>query len=479
MMANNSSHPGLMPNNRYGNEAKTDYDDTMNSEAFEQRLPNDSPVSSSNEDENDVFGPERDHDIKYKTLSWPFVAVLMITEIVSNGTLSLPSSLAAVGIVPGVIIIAFLGTFATYTAWALIQFKLRHPEVHNMGDAGMILFGPIGREVLSFGTIVFAVFATGSQVLAGQLALTVLSDGRLCTVAFAGVFAVGITLASFPRTLDSLSWLSTAATASIIVAAIVGLAGAGAVPSSSGGPANVQIAVASDFSTAFIAITNPVFAYAGHFMFFILISEMRKPGDAMKAAWALQVTATVLYIVFAAVTYVYLGPDVQSPSFLSLASPWNKIAFGLALPNFFIAGSLYSHTAAKLVFIRFFRRSRHVHSHTILGWSVWTFLILLANAVAFVFAVGIPVFNYLVGITAALFAAWYTYGLAGAFWLHDAYHFKGGFRAWLRRPLMFSLNVFTILAGAFICVGGLYATIVALRGAAAAGELPAAFQCSA
>ena len=57
-----------------------------------------------------------------------FVAALMITEIVSNGTLTLPSSLAAVGVVPGVAIIVFLGAFATYTAWALIRFKLRHPE---------------------------------------------------------------------------------------------------------------------------------------------------------------------------------------------------------------------------------------------------------------------------------------------------------------------------------------------------------------
>lgn len=77
---------------------------------------------------NDVFGSEEGHDIQYKTLHWPMVAVLMITEIVSNGMLSLPSSLAAVGIVPGIVVIMFLGCFATYTAWALIQFKLRHPQ---------------------------------------------------------------------------------------------------------------------------------------------------------------------------------------------------------------------------------------------------------------------------------------------------------------------------------------------------------------
>lgn len=43
------------------------------------------------------------------------------------------------------------------------------------------------------------------------------------------------------------------------------------------------------------------FAYAGHFMFFILISEMKRPQDAKKAAWTLQGFATVFYAVFAVV----------------------------------------------------------------------------------------------------------------------------------------------------------------------------------
>jgi hypothetical protein len=46
----------------------------------------------------DVFGDEKDHQIKYKTLSWQLVAVLMIAEIVSNGMLSLPSSGGVVGV---------------------------------------------------------------------------------------------------------------------------------------------------------------------------------------------------------------------------------------------------------------------------------------------------------------------------------------------------------------------------------------------
>lgn len=127
---------------------------------------------------------------------------------------------------------------------------------------------------------------------------------------------------------------------------------------------------------------------------------MRRPQDAMKAAYTLQATATSYYVIFAAVTYVYIGSTVASPSFSSLQPVWQKAAYGIALPNFLIAGSLYAHTASKLVFVRIFRRSKHLHSHTVLGWSAWVLLILLMNSAAFVLAVGVPIFNYLIGMAA-------------------------------------------------------------------------------
>lgn len=40
-------------------------------------------------------------------------------------------------------------------------------------------------------------------------------------------------------------------------------------------------------------------------------------------------------------------------------------------------------------------------------------LIVVINGAAFVLAVGVPIFNSLLGITSSLFAAWFTYGIAG------------------------------------------------------------------
>jgi hypothetical protein len=203
---------------------------------------------------------------------------------------------------------------------------------------------------------------------------------------------------------------------------------------------------------------------------------MHTPRDAYKSAYFLQGFATTctptptsilsvyslgaVYVVFAVVCYCYIGNTVASPVLFSLNEVWSKASFGIGLANFLVAAGLYSHTAAKLLFIRFFRGSKHLHEHTVFGWTCWVALVLLANVIACIFSIAVPVFSYIIGITAALFASWYTYGIAGFFWLHDTYHQGGGTRqAWYRQPIRFAIAIFTVLAGAFICVAGIYVSI--------------------
>lgn len=428
---------------------------------------------------DEIYGNEAEHDFQFRTLSWPMVAGLMISEIVSNGMLSLPASLAVVGIVPGVILIVFLGVFALFTAWLLIKFKEAHKEVHSMGDAGMILFGPIGREIFMFGTIAFAIAATSGQLLAGQLALTELSDDAICRVLFVLVFTAASFLIALPRTLGSVRWLAVVSCISITAAGIVGMIGAGLNPVAG----RVVVAtVSSDFYTAFLSITSPVFSYAGHFLFFVLISEMKDQRDAMKAAWTLQVFATVFYTVFAVVMYVYIGDTVASPAFGSLPPLWSKLSYGLALPNFLICGAVYIHVGVKIIFTRMFRRSRHLHSKTVVSYAVWVSLIFLASAVAFVLAVAVPIFSYLIGVIGSLFASWYTYGIAGMFWLHDTYfgYYSGnlsGLQALKRKWFQTGLNIATILSGAFFCVAGTYVSIKLIADAYSSGSVGAPFSC--
>ncbi|KAJ7048016.1 transmembrane amino acid transporter protein-domain-containing protein, partial [Mycena amicta] len=348
------------------------------------------------------------------------------------------------------------------------------PHWRCRGDAGYVLGGPIPREILSAGTIIFAIAGTGSELLSGQQALSTLSNNGLCSIYLLLIFAIATLAVALPRTLDRVGWLGLFSASLITISGIVAMIGAGRNPVPG---RQISVTKQTNFYQAFLAITNPVFAYAGHFMFFILISEMKRPEDAMKAAWVLQGFSTVFYTIFAVVIYVYIGNSVASPALLSLDETWAKVAFGLALPNFLIAGGLYSHTAAKILFVRWFRQTRHLYVHTVLGWAVWIVLCSAAVVVAFIFAVSVPIFSYLIGVSAGLFASWYTYGIAGFFWLHDTYHLKGGWVAVRQRPGQTALALFTIVVGAFICVAGTYVSIRLINDAYREGLVGKPFTC--
>lgn len=61
-----------------------------------------------------------------------------------------------------------------------------------MGDAGQILFGHFGMELFTITTSILSIFATGGQLLAGQIALKSLSDHKLCLMLYTGIFAVAV-----------------------------------------------------------------------------------------------------------------------------------------------------------------------------------------------------------------------------------------------------------------------------------------------
>ena len=92
----------------------------------------------------DPFGDETNAEVKYRTMAWWQAAITMIAETISLGILSLPSVLGTISIVGGLIVLIGLGIIATYTGYVLGRFKMAYPHIHNMADAGEVLFAPIG-----------------------------------------------------------------------------------------------------------------------------------------------------------------------------------------------------------------------------------------------------------------------------------------------------------------------------------------------
>lgn len=70
----------------------------------------------------------------------------MLKIQIGLGVLSLPFVFDSVGMIPGIIMLFVVSAIATYTSYMVGVFKMNHPEVYSIDDAGAIIFGRIGRE---------------------------------------------------------------------------------------------------------------------------------------------------------------------------------------------------------------------------------------------------------------------------------------------------------------------------------------------
>ncbi|KAK4948101.1 hypothetical protein LTR10_013155 [Elasticomyces elasticus] len=407
----------------------------------------------------DPFGEEEEGDVKYRTLEWWQCSMIMIAETISLGILSLPSVLATVGMVPGAIMIVGLGAIATYSGYVIGQFKMAHPWVHNMADAGYVLFKPWGprwasvaREFFGAAQTIFLIFSMASHILTWTICLNTLTDGAPCTIVWGIVGLVVFWICDIPRTLLKVSWLSCVSFLSITTAVIVCMAGIGARDPSHG---HFKAAQTAPFTTAFLSVTNIVFAYAGHVAFFSFISEMKNPNDFPKALMLLQVTDTSMYLLVAMVVYAYGGNEVDSPALGSAGTVVGKVAWGLAIPTIIVAGVIYGHVASKYVYVRLFRGTRHMSQKSLLSIGTWLGITLAMWVVAWIIAESIPNFNNLLGLISSLFASWFTYGISGVFWLFLNW---GQYTRNWRKMVLTAANIGLFCMGLAICGIGLYAS---------------------
>ena len=310
-----------------------------------------------------------------------------------------------------------------------------------MADAGEVMLGPIGREVFGLAQMLFIVFVMGSHILTFSIMMNTITGHATCTIVF-GIVGLAVSLiCTLPRTLHKVSHMAIVSFISIIAAVLITMIGVGVEKP---GHNVVQTSVHTQFSKAFLATTNIVFAYAGHVAFFSFISEMKEPETYMKALYLLQGSDVSMYLIVAVVTYRYAGPDVASPALGSTSGILPKLAYGIAIPTIVIAGVINGHVAAKYCYVRLFRGTDQMSKRTWGSFGRWAIIVLLLWTLAWIIAEAIPVFNDLLGLISALFASWFTYGLSGVFWLYLNY---GRYRESRRKMALTGLNFLIFLLG--------------------------------
>lgn len=242
-----------------------------------------------------------------------------------------------------------------------------------------------------------------------------------------------------------------------------------------------------DFDLGFVVIGYPTFiagmtacatifaSSAATAAFLPVISEMKRPKDYNKAVYVSMSIVTSSYLALSFVVYYWCGKWVASPSLGSAGPLIKRVAYGVGIIGLAVSACLYVHIAAKYLFVRFLRNSRHLQEDTAVHWATWLGCTVGISICSFLIASGIPIFNYILALAGSFCFSPVAICLPGWLWCHDHGHFRKG-NVW--QITAYYLHVLMIAFGAFMTIGGTYSVIQEIIDAYASGTIGSAFSCA-
>ncbi|KAK6422032.1 hypothetical protein LTR81_005049 [Elasticomyces elasticus] len=447
--------------------------DNISSNAIDQ------PIDEKRE-ANEVFKLIED-GVDFRTVSWQRAAIIFLKIQFAMSILSVPGSMAVLGAVGGALSIVGWDALNTYTAVVLGDFRNRHPECHTLADMCARLWGRAGRELVGAQLLIGQVLITAGGIVSVSTAFNALSEHGACTVVFSFVAAALITLFSSVRTFSRLGWLTWFGFATFFIAVFIFVVAVtqqerpAAAPST--GPFELGwTAIAYPGFVAGITASANLFIFSsGSSMYLPVISEMRRPQDYRKAAILTGLLVGAMYLSFSLVIYRWCGVWIATPAFGSAGTLFKKISYGIALPGLVIGIGIYQHVAAKLVFVRVLRDTRHLQENTAIHWTVWLGTNLVLGALGFIIAEAVPILNYLLGLAGSLCFAPFSLIFPALLWMQDYRSYRSGSGT---QKAIYGAHALIVLIGAFMVVGGTYGVAVSIKQAYASGMIGKAFDCA-
>ncbi|KAI1120776.1 transmembrane amino acid transporter [Nemania abortiva] len=392
----------------------------------------------------------------FRTVSWVHASVIFLKGMCATGVLTIPSAMYVLGALPGAINVLGWQFLNTYCAIIQGNFRHAHAGCHSIADMAEVVGGRWLREVVGGLFLVTFAIVGASGIVGSSVALNALSNHAICTnywVGFASVFiavfivVVGVTVRSRPA----------------------------AAPQTGDYDFGYHVIGNPTFVAAITSVSTIFCSGAGTSAFLPVISEMKRPRDYNKAVYLCMGIVTASYLSFSLVVYRWCGKWVASPSLGSAGDVVKKVAYGVGIAGLLVSACLYVHVAAKYLFVRILRNSKHLQQDGAVHWSVWLLVTSGMSVVSFLIASGIPIFNYLLALAGSLTFAPLALGLPGYLWVYDHQHYRKG-KAW--QVLVYYLNWLMIALAVFLTIGGTYGVIQQIIDAYASGEIDRAFSCA-
>ncbi|KIW10754.1 hypothetical protein PV08_10053 [Exophiala spinifera] len=413
--------------------------------------------------------------------------IVLIKLCFATGVLSIPAALGVVGYGPGVVLLALWSALTMYYAFVMYQFRMKYKGIHNIVDAAALMGGPIAREatgalfLLTWTQVLPYHLCTGSGFVGLSQGLKILANGKGCNIVWTLIAAIATGILSSIRTLGKLAILTWIGFASIFTAVFIVVVGVTTIDRPAAAPKEGPfdlgvIAVGHPgFVAGLVAALNLFSGFGSTSTFMPVMAEMKVPRTFPKALFISQGLLVACYISFGLVVYVYCGIYVASPSLASAGGTLEKVAFGISIPGFIMTSTLWTHVAAKFLFVRILRGSDHLQSNSVKHWVSWLSSTISLTIVSFLLAEAIPFFSLILGLIGSLCCSPTCLVIPGCMGL---YMQRGNYKSSRKIMALCTLHCVTIVGGSFMAIAGTYTTIQSIVDAYASDSVAKAFSCS-
>lgn len=398
---------------------------------------------------------------KFSRLGWKRLTVVLIVEAIALGCLSIPSTFATLGMVPGVLCCVGIGFISIYTSYVIGQVKLKFPHIAHYGDAGRLMMGRFGYELLSTMLLLQLLLMVSSHTITGTTAFITITKSNICSILFAVVSAIILFLLAVPPSFSEMAILGYVDFASILAAVGITIIATGVQRSGQpGGFSSVNWSAwpreGVTFTKGFVSIGNIVFAYTFAMCQFSFMDEMHTPKDYVKSIWTLGLIEIFIYTMTGALVYRFVGQDVENPALSSAGELMSRIAYGIALPVIFISGSINSVVAGRLIHGRIFKNSTIRFVNTPMGWITWLAVITTFTILAWIIAEVVPFFTNLLSLSSSLFVSGLTFYFPPIMWFM---FIRSGKWTSPKNLVLAALNIACLIIGLLILGAGTYASV--------------------
>ncbi|WOO79628.1 N amino acid transport system protein [Vanrija pseudolonga] len=439
-----------------------------------------------------VFGALDESTQSYRSVT-SFGAFALITKAnIGLGVLSIPLVFHVIGIVPGVILIIFMGSIVGSTMIGSV--KLKHPEVYGIADAAYVFGGRWAKEAWYLFFWLYCLVAVSGSLVSLSAALNAVSSHAACTAVWIGVIAVAGLALGFIPTLSRVSWIGWVGLVFLISALLTLTISVGVQPRPADAPRppaawdrDIRVVGHPNFGEAMWAISSVsvrsvhgpshragvirirIFASVLTDPSFNVVSEMRDPRAYTRVLIASISITTVLYLVLGGVVCAFCGQYISSPALGSAGPLMKKVCYGLAIPALGATLTIFVHLGGKHIFVRVLSGSHHLTHSTKTHWIVWSACVFSSAFLGYIIASAIPDFGSFVGLFGALVNPAVAIVPYGAMWWHDNWRPVKPEQRTLKLWALLALNIFITFTGLFITVAGTYGAVIDLIKSSASG----------